>query len=98
MKRIETINLAAAVAGALALAAAVPAAAAESASGLEKCYGISKAGENSCANSAGTHSCAGQAKIDYDGAEWRAVGAGVCLELGGKLEPFTGANPAKKKA
>ena len=35
-----------------------------------KCYGISKAGENDCANAAGTHSCAGQATVDYDGGEY----------------------------
>ena len=37
--------------------------------GKEKCYGIAKAGQNDCANLAGTHSCAGQNKADNDAAE-----------------------------
>ena len=81
----------AALAGALSLAvwAAPTAAAADEA---VKCYGISKAGENSCANAAGTHSCAGQSTVDYDGGEYRVVGTGHCEELGGSLEPFEGVN------
>lgn len=93
MNKLTALNIAAALTGAVALAALVVPAGAQG--GLEKCYGISKAGENSCANQAGTHSCAGQSTVDYDGGEWRAVGAGVCAELGGKLEPFEGVNPAK---
>jgi uncharacterized membrane protein len=89
-----SLYLTAAVAGALALFTANQGQA-EEAAGLEKCYGIAKAGENSCANSAGTHSCAGQAATDYDGGEWRAVGMGHCVELGGQLEPFEGVNPNK---
>ena len=96
----ETTNgltIAAALAGALSLAALLPAtsAAAAEASGLEKCYGISKAGQNSCANEAGTHSCAGQSAKDYDGGEWRAVRAGVCTEMGGKLAAFQGVGMPK---
>ena len=34
----------------------------------ERCYGIAKAGQNDCANLAGTHSCAGQSKVDNDKA------------------------------
>ena len=36
-----------------------------------KCYGIAKAGKNDCGTDA--HSCAGQAKKDYDPKEWRMV-------------------------
>jgi uncharacterized membrane protein len=90
-----SLNVAAALVGALALAAIAGPLQAEEAKGLEKCYGVSKAGENSCANSAGSHSCAGQSKVDYDGGEWRAVATGVCTELGGMLEPFQGVNPKK---
>jgi uncharacterized membrane protein len=32
--------------------------------GKEKCYGIAKAGQNDCANLSGSHSCAGQSKVD----------------------------------
>lgn len=49
----------------------------------EKCYGVSVAGQNDCANLAGTHSCAGQSTVDNDISEWRLVPKGTCLELGG---------------
>jgi uncharacterized membrane protein len=51
--------------------------------GKEKCYGISKAGQNDCANLAGTHSCAGQSKVDNDPGEWKYVGKGTCKDLKG---------------
>lgn len=51
----------------------------------EKCYGIAKAGQNDCANMAGTHSCAGQAKTDRDVGEWKLVAKGTCKSLGGLL-------------
>ncbi|TNF61782.1 MAG: DUF2282 domain-containing protein [Burkholderiales bacterium] len=49
----------------------------------EKCYGIAKAGQNDCANLAGTHSCAGQSKVDNDKGEWKYVAAGTCKSMGG---------------
>lgn len=49
----------------------------------EKCYGIAKAGQNDCANLSGTHSCAGQAKLDNDKGEWKYVAAGTCKQMGG---------------
>ena len=52
-------------------------------SGKEKCYGIAKAGQNDCANLAGTHSCAGQAKMDMDKGDWKYVPAGTCKQMGG---------------
>ncbi len=51
--------------------------------GKEKCYGISKAGQNDCANLAGTHSCAGQSKVDMDPGEWRYVATGTCKTMKG---------------
>jgi uncharacterized membrane protein len=56
----------------------------------EKCYGVAKAGENSCANAAGTHSCAGQSTADFSGGDWKLVPAGTCMQMGGKTEPFEG--------
>ena len=54
----------------------------------EKCYGVVKAAKNDCANAAGTHSCAGQAKTDADGGEWVYVPKGLCAKLaGGSTEP-----------
>lgn len=83
---------AAALAGAVALAmSGAPAAAQErDAGGVEMCYGVAKAGENDCGNAAGTHTCAGQSLVDYDGGEWKLVPAGTCLRKGGKTQPFQG--------
>ncbi len=52
--------------------------------GKEKCFGIAKAGQNDCANLSGTHSCAGQAKVDMGADEWKYVAKGTCKKLGGK--------------
>jgi len=49
----------------------------------EKCYGIAKAGQNDCANLAGTHSCAGQSKVDNDKGEWKYVATGTCKQMNG---------------
>lgn len=49
----------------------------------EKCYGITKAGQNDCANLAGTHSCAGQSKTDNNIGEWKLVAKGTCKSLSG---------------
>lgn len=51
--------------------------------GKEKCYGIAKAGQNDCANLSGSHSCAGQSKLDDDKGEWKFVPAGTCKQMGG---------------
>jgi uncharacterized membrane protein len=59
----------------------------------EKCYGIAKAGQNDCANLAGTHSCAGQSKVDNDKGEWKYVAAGTCVGMKGMT-----ADQAKKVA
>ena len=52
--------------------------------GKEKCFGIAKAGQNDCANQSGTHSCAGQSKVDMGADEWKYVAKGSCQKLGGK--------------
>ncbi len=49
----------------------------------EKCYGIAKAGQNDCANLCGTHSCAGQSKVDMSKDEWKYVAKGTCKDLKG---------------
>lgn len=49
----------------------------------EKCFGIVKAGQNSCANLSGTHSCAGESKTDNSPAEWKLVPKGSCAKMGG---------------
>jgi uncharacterized membrane protein len=60
--------------------------------GKEKCYGIAKAGQNDCANLSGTHSCAGQSKVDNDPGEWKYVAKGTCKDMKGMS-----AEDAKKK-
>jgi uncharacterized membrane protein len=52
----------------------------------EKCYGVAKAGQNDCANLAGTHTCAGQAKADNDPGEWKYVAKGTCKTMKGMTE------------
>jgi uncharacterized membrane protein len=59
----------------------------------EKCYGIAKAGQNDCSNLAGTHSCAGQSKVDNDKGEWKYVAKGSCVSMKGMS-----ADQAKKSA
>ncbi len=49
----------------------------------EKCYGIAKAGQNDCANLSGSHSCAGQSKVDGDPGEWKYVAKGTCKDMKG---------------
>ncbi len=72
--------IAAAAASLLATAlVSAPAAAQEK----EKCYGIAKAGQNDCANLAGTHTCAGQAKVADDKGEWKYVAKGTCVSMKG---------------
>ncbi len=64
---------------------------AQAASAKEKCYGIAKAGQNDCANASGSHSCAGQSKVDKGADEWKYVAKGSCEKEGGKTTA-----PAKK--
>ena len=90
MNKLTAFSLAAAVAGAVSVAAmTIPAQADDGV----KCYGISKAGENDCANAAGTHSCKGHSTENYSGADWKAVAnADECTAAKGMMEPFEGMN------
>jgi len=81
-----------ALASVLALGLVGHASAADDAKAKEKCFGIAKAGQNDCANTSGTHSCAGQSKVDNGADEWKYVAKGSCKSLGGKT-----ADEAKKK-
>lgn len=47
---------------------------------VEKCYGVSMAGKNDCAAGAGT-TCAGTAKMDYQGNAWKNVPMGTCTTI-----------------
>ncbi|MHB1204868.1 MAG: BufA1 family periplasmic bufferin-type metallophore [Rhodospirillaceae bacterium] len=95
MSRQTTIAsaLAAAVMGAATFAGAAQAAdKAVGGANHEHCYGIAKAGENNCAAANGKHSCAGQAKADFNGQEFKEVAKGSCEQMNGSLKPFDGAN------
>lgn len=61
---------------------------------MEKCYGVSMAGKNDCAAGPGT-TCAGTAKMDYQGNAWKNVPAGTCTSIRtprgmGSLAPVKG--------
>ena len=71
---------------------AVPAAAQEK----EKCFGIAKAGQNDCASTSGSHSCAGQSKVDMDKSEWKYVAKGTCKTMKGLTAEEAKAQAAKK--
>lgn len=66
-------------------AVSVPVVAADGASS-EKCYGVALKGKNDCAAGPGT-SCAGTAKVDYQGNAWKLVPAGTCLEMVSPTSP-----------
>ena len=72
------------LASVLALALGQAHAATDTSKDKEKCFGIAKAGQNDCSNAAGTHSCAGQAKVDMAADDWVYVAKGTCKTLGGK--------------
>ncbi len=74
----------AAITGILALgltAASANLMADDDAAATEKCAGIAKAGQNDCG--ANGHSCAGQAKVDSDPAEWVKLPKGTCEKIVG---------------
>ncbi len=57
--------------------------AAHAADEKEKCFGVAKAGQNDCASVSGSHSCAGQSKVDMDKMEWKYVAKGTCKQMKG---------------
>ena len=77
----------------MGLVAQVSAQAMADGKGKEKCFGVVKAGQNDCANLSGTHSCAGQSKVDSSAEEWKYVAAGTCKGMKGMS-----ADEAKMKA
>jgi uncharacterized membrane protein len=79
----QRLVLSSALASVMALGLIGTAAAQDKAKEREKCYGIAKAGQNDCGNLSGTHSCAGQSKVDNDPGEWKYVAKGTCKEMKG---------------
>lgn len=97
MTKISAAAIATAVAGALVLAASPSLA--QGAKPAFKCYGIAKAGQNDCANAAKTHDCAGQSKVNYSLADWKAVKDGAeCTKMGGSAKAGKGINPKAPKS
>ena len=86
---IKTLSVAAALLGAVGMAATLAPVEATAADKV-KCFGIAKAGQNDCANKAGTHSCAGQSTVDYSGGEWKLATKAECDAMGGQLTAFEG--------
>jgi uncharacterized membrane protein len=80
----QRLIAASALASVLALALGYAEAAENSSKGKEKCFGIAKAGDNDCATSTGSHSCAGQTKVDKATDDWKYAVKGTCKSLGGK--------------
>lgn len=100
MKKMSPVAIASAVAGALSLLASpVLAQTKGGAEGMKyHCWGAAKAGQNDCASSAGTHSCAGMSKTDYDLSTWKGTkDAAECVALGGSDKAGTGVNTKIKK-
>ncbi len=93
--KLTKAALLSAVFGAASFALAAQAAD-QPATAKEKCYGVAKVGENDCASAAGTHACAGEAKVAYDGQEYKEVPKGTCEQMNGSLKPYAGTNPKIK--
>ncbi|MBL8316674.1 MAG: DUF2282 domain-containing protein [Rubrivivax sp.] len=93
MNQRLVISSALASALSLGLVTATSAHAMDKAGDKEQCYGIAKAGQNDCANLAGSHACAGMAKVDNDPGEWKYVPKGTCKQMKGMT-----AEEAKAKA
>jgi len=82
----QRLIVSSALATALALGLLGQAAAQDKAKEKEKCFGIAKAGKNDCANLSGSHSCAGQNKVENGADEWNYVAKGTCKNMNGKTE------------
>jgi uncharacterized membrane protein len=80
---ISAIALATALGAALSITSA--SVAAEEA-GKEKCFGVALKGKNDCKAGPGT-TCAGTAKIDYQGNAWRYVPQGSCEKTASPTSP-----------
>ncbi len=76
IKKIATSTI---VAGAVAAAVSVAGVSTASAAS-EKCYGVALKGQYDCKAGAGT-TCAGTAKVDYQGNAWKMVDKGTCVTM-----------------
>ena len=76
----KTIASAAIVAGALTAAIGLASSTTPAHAAKLKCYGVALAGQNDCAAGPGT-TCAGTAKVDYQGNSWKYVEADKCEDI-----------------
>ena len=84
-RSIQTTAAALALALGSALTLVHTASAAEGAE-KEKCFGVALKGKNDCAAGPGT-TCAGTAKVDYQGNAWKFVPAGTCEKTASPSSP-----------
>ena len=91
----QRLVVSSALASVLAMGLVSAASAADAPPAKEKCYGVAKVGQNDCANLSGSHTCAGQAKVDKGVDEWVYLKAGTCKKMGGLT--FEEATIAMKK-
>lgn len=84
MKKTTSTALLALTLGSVLAAVSAPAIAAGD--NMEKCYGVSLKGKNDCKAGAGT-TCAGTAKMDYQGNAWKLVPAGSCVKMKSPASP-----------
>ena len=94
MTRSNRLALIGSLAGMLTAAAATTTFAADAAATMdkEKCYGVALKGKNECKAGAGT-TCAGTAKMDYQGNSWKLVPKGTSQTQDFNRRP---ANPPAK--
>lgn len=78
---LSAAALAVALGSALTLATA-PAIGAD----MEKCFGVALKGKNDCAAGPGT-TCAGTAKVDYQGNSWKLTPKGSCEKTASPTSP-----------
>ena len=94
--KLSSLAVAGAFASAITMAGIIATPTAGYAETQVKCFGIAKAGENDCANAAGTHSCAGHSSVDFFGGDWKiAASAEACEAAGGALDAWDGINVKK---
>jgi uncharacterized membrane protein len=84
MTRAASATALALALGAALTLAATPAAA--QAADKEKCFGVAMKAKNDCAAGAGT-TCAGTAKVDYQGNAWKLVPKGTCEKTASPTSP-----------
>ena len=83
----QTVVSAAALALALGAALAISSAPLTAqAADNEKCFGVAMKGKNDCAAGPGT-TCAGTAKVDYQGNAWKFVPKGTCEQTASPASP-----------